>query len=142
MCALSKSLGDQILLKPGCRGKWQFDPTRFIKLRPEGERVEIWEAHDAWLIKTMAEGLKRFLGNVLSKHCYHLAGGHKLLLRNIMAWIQQHGADRSVFVYKTDVRNYYLSIQHHILMHQLEKQEISRPLLSLIWSYLTRLVDN
>ena len=75
------------------QGKWKFAPTRFIKLAPEGEWVELWEAQDAWLIKTIAEALKNLLAKPLSKHCYHLKGGHKLLLLNIMEWIQQNGAD-------------------------------------------------
>ena len=129
------------IAKAWSQGKWKFAPTRFIKMTPEGEYVELWEAQDAWLIKTVAEALKGLLASFLSKYCYHLAGGHKLLLRNIIEWIQQNGEDLPLFIYKTDVRSYYQSIHHHVLMHQLRKQGICEALLSLIWNYLTRLVS-
>ncbi len=129
------------MLTAWSNGYWNFEPTRFIKMTPQGEWVELWQAQDAWLIKTIAEELKRLLGKGLSKHCYHITGGHKLLLRNIMAWIKLKGDDRVLFVYKTDVRSYYQSIQHHILLHQLGKQGIERTLWNLIWCYLNRLVD-
>jgi len=122
-------------------GRWQFSPTRFVKLGSDDECVELWSAEDAWLLKIIALMFKRLLSKVLSKHCYHVAGGSKCLLRKTLRWIQQHGTDQPLFVYKTDVRSYYQSIQHHILLHQLADLGISRHLLNLIWRYLTRLVD-
>jgi len=122
------------------RGTWQFSPTCLFRHKQKGELVESWSAQDAWLIKIMAEVLKALLSDLLSLQCYHIERGSKCLLRKTLMWIQQHG-NQPIFVYKTDVKSYYQSIRHDIVMHQLADAGIKGPLLTLVWSYLTRLVD-
>ena len=58
-----------------------------------------------------------------------------------MLLIEDNGNDPQVFVYKTDVHSYYQSIQHHILLDQLRQQGLAPSLLTLVWNYLTRLID-
>jgi hypothetical protein len=54
----------------------------------------------------------------LSPHCYHIEGrgGAKAAVR----FVNEHSAD-GTFVFRTDVKSYYASIDHGILLALLEE---------------------
>ena len=76
---------------------------------------------------------------VLSPRCFHLAGngGLKGAVREVAANIEEHP-----FVFRTDVKGYYASINHGILMDIVGKYVQDDAVLCLLWGYLRRYVSD
>ncbi len=99
--------------------------------------VEVWPALDALVLKAVAIVLSRRLGTVFSRSCYHPAGhgGAKKAVRDVAGHLPENR-----FVFRSDVRSYYASIDHEVLFAQL-KQHIDDPrVLDLLWQYMRRTV--
>jgi len=75
------------------------------------ERIELWAALDALVLKAMAIVLTRRLN--LSRSCYHLLGhgGAKGAVRDVV-----QNLSGNPFVFQTDVKSYYASIDHAVLL--------------------------
>ena len=73
---------------------------------------EVWAALDALVLKATAIVLTRCLEPQLSPDCYHLPGhgGAKAAGRAVA----EHLAENT-FVFRTDVKSYYASIDHDLL---------------------------
>ena len=95
-------------------GDYQFSPVQ--RIRGEDTTIELWSSLDALVLKAMSIVLARHLKPHLSPHCYHLAGngGAKAAVRAVNDHLQDN-----TFVFRTDVKSYYASINHHILLGQL-----------------------
>jgi hypothetical protein len=118
-------------------GSYRFSPVRVIR-KPDG-LTWLWSASDALVLKATALVLGECLRPHLSSNCYHLAGngGAKGAVRAV----QEHVAS-AAFVFRSDVKGYYESIDHDCLMEQL-KQLITDPLvLRLLRGYLQHLEDD
>ena len=70
----------------------------------------------------------------LSQHCYHLAGhgGGKAAVRAVAANL----ADNT-FVFRTDVKNYYASIDHALLFEMLRPLIPDGRVLDFVWQSIT-----
>jgi RNA-directed DNA polymerase len=101
-----------------------------------GEEVDLWTARDAVVIKALALVLPAHLP--LSPRCTHLKGhgGLKYAVREVLKALPQHR-----FVLKTDVRSYYASIDHQILMDRLAVHIADRQVLNLIGQSLQRCAE-
>jgi len=88
-----------------------------------GEEVDVWSARDAVVMKTLAFVLPSHLQ--LFTRCTHLKGhgGLKRAVREVWAQIPQHR-----FVLKTDVRSYYASIDHQLLLDRLLAKDVTQRL--------------
>lgn len=99
----------------------------------DGTEMDLWAARDALVCKALA----LVLGPVLrvSLQCTHYKGhgGLKATVRDAQA---QFAAAR--YVFKTDVRSYDASIDHHRLLALLGMQIRDRRILTLIGQYLIR----
>ncbi|MGD1912116.1 MAG: reverse transcriptase domain-containing protein [Rivularia sp. (in: cyanobacteria)] len=75
----------------------------------------------------------------LSLRCFHLAGsgGLKAAVREVAANLPDNE-----FVFRTDVKSYYASINHHILMEIVGRYVNDEYVLALLWRYLRRYVSN
>jgi len=76
--------------------------------------IEVFVHHDRWLLKLLAKPFSVWILPVLSTRCFHQWGGAKMMLRELKSWMKPGD-----FVYKTDVYNYYASVNHNILFRQL-----------------------
>jgi RNA-directed DNA polymerase len=101
-----------------------------------GEDVDLWTARDAVVMKALALVLPRSLP--LSTRCTHLNGhgGLKYAVREVIAALPEHR-----FVLKTDVRSYYASIDHRLLLDRLAVYITDQQVLNLIGQYLRRCAE-
>ena len=121
-------------------GQYRFQPLRRIQTT-EGECIELWAALDALVLKALAIVLNRRLD--FPKSCYHVpskAGeekrGAKAAVRHICTRLPSNQ-----FVFRSDVKSYYASIDHAVLLN-LVRDSIDDPLLlDLVAQYLHRTVD-
>jgi len=118
-------------LAPGKRGwpcGWPLSPH---------DDIEVWSALDALVLKATALVLAAHCLPNLSHHCHHLQGrgGAKAAVR----FVNEHLADNT-FVFRTDVKSYYASIDHDILLGLLEHVVADKRVLDLIRQYLRRTI--
>jgi len=92
-------------------GTYHFEPVRRA-WTPDGY-VYLWASQDALVLKAVALVLNQELRPHLSSNCYHLAGkgGGKGAVRAVQAEV-----GNAKFVFKSDVKKYYASMDHHVLM--------------------------
>jgi len=104
-----------------------------------GETIEVWSALDALVLKATALVLAAHWRPVLSPRCYHLEGrgGAKAAIR----FVDAHRADNT-FVFRTDVKSYYASIDHDILLTMLERHVPDGRGLDLLGQYVRRTIDD
>ncbi len=107
------------------------------RIQTSEKTVELWSALDALVCKAVTIVLSRRLGPMFARSCYHLAGhgGAKRAVRDVAAQVKQN-----TFVFRTDVKSYYASIDHDVLFAQL-KEHISDPrLLDILRQYMRRTI--
>ncbi|MEO0687404.1 MAG: reverse transcriptase domain-containing protein, partial [Cyanobacteria bacterium J06649_11] len=94
---------------------------------------------DALVLKAMAIVLGEHLKPHLSNRVFHLAGsgGMKAAVREVAA-----NLEKNQFVFRTDVKGYYASINHHILMEIVERYVEDKAVIALLWGYLRRYVSD
>jgi RNA-directed DNA polymerase len=102
-----------------------------------GETIEVWSALDALVLKATALVLAAHCLPVLSTRCYHIEGrgGAKAAVRFIDA---QRGDN--TFVFRTDVKSDYASIDHDILLAILERHVPDGRALDLLRQYVRRTI--
>jgi len=109
-----------------------------VRRFPAGdETVEVWPALDALVLKATALVLAAHWGPVLSPLCFHLEGrgGAKAAVR----FVDAHRADNT-FVFRTDVKSYYASIDHEILLTMLDRHVPDGWVLDLLRQYVRRTI--
>ena len=113
-------------------GRYRFGLLTRISLG-DGEEIDLWSARDALVLKALAIVLAQHLP--VSPRCTHVKGhgGAKAAVRGVMA----HLADNR-FVMRTDVKAYYASLDHFLLLDQLAKYIKDRRVLNLLGQYLRR----
>ena len=109
------------------------------RVHSRGEVKDIWCAQDALVLKALAIVLQEVLLPHLSSRCFHLAGtgGLKGAVREVDAHLHEFE-----FVFRTDVKGYYASIDQDILFSQVAEC-VGHPLvLDLVGQYLRRFVSD
>jgi RNA-directed DNA polymerase len=116
-------------------GTYRFSPVRRIQTAQGA--VEVWAALDALVLKALAIVLARRLAPHLSPRCTHLAGhgGSKAAIRAVA-----ENLAANTFVLRTDVKSYYASIDHDLLMDQLRPLIPDGRVLALIYQYLRHVI--
>jgi len=101
----------------------------------DGEPIEVWQALDSLVLKAVAIVLSRRLDSVLSRRCFHLAGrgGAKAAVRAVA-----ENLDQNQWVMRTDVKSYYASIQHDVLMDIVRAHVADVRVVDLIDQYVRR----
>ena len=110
-------------------GKYRFRELRSIV--KDGEHILWWHSTDALVLKAISLVLTDHLSPYLSERCFHLSGGTKAAVREVAEHLPQHR-----YVFRTDVKSYYASIDHHILMKILGLYVKDDLVLELVWGYL------
>ena len=126
-----------ILQKLLLSGNYQFRELR--QIQGEDHLIEFWSSQDALVLKAMSIVLTDHLKPHLSDQVFHLAGtgGLKGAVREVNANLSAHQ-----FVFRTDVKGYYASINHHILMEIIKTYVQDEKVLALLWAYLRRYVSD
>jgi RNA-directed DNA polymerase len=101
-----------------------------------GEEIDLWAARDALVLKAVALVLAQRLP--LSPRCAHLKGhgGSKGALREVLRHL-----DANRFVLRTDIRLYYASIEHDLILDRLAGCIQDRRVLNLVAQYLKRTAE-
>jgi RNA-directed DNA polymerase len=102
-----------------------------VVTKGDGESIHLWSSQDALVLKMLAMALPDALA--LSPRCTHIKGhgGLKATVSDLHAALPDYS-----YVMKTDVKGYYESIDHTILLKQLDK-DITDPF---IWRLLVQFV--
>ena len=89
------------------------------------------------MLKAVAIVLSRQLAPTIARSCYHLAGhgGAKGAVRDVAAQVKQN-----TFVFRTDVKSYYASVDHNVLFTQLKEHIRDPRLLDILWQYMRRTI--
>ncbi len=101
------------------------------------ETVEIWPALHALVLKAIALVLTAHLLPRLSSYCYHVEGrgGAKAAV----GFVNEHIADNA-FDSRTDVKSYFASIDHDILLATLQREVPDERMLDLPRQYVRRTI--
>jgi hypothetical protein len=102
-------------------------------VRADGSEIDLWRARDALVLKAMSLVLAAVLP--VSKRCTHVRGngGAKTAVRQVQANLGQNR-----FVLRTDVKSFYASIDHVLLMDRLSEFIDDRTVLNLCGQYMKR----
>lgn len=112
---------------------YRFSPQQEIRFPME--RLEIWTARDALVLKAMTLVLREHLALVISPACSHIAGngGAKKAVRQIVQELEPGS-----HVMRSDVKGYYASIDHLLLFDMLNQYINDLAVLHLLWQYMKR----
>jgi hypothetical protein len=93
-------------------------------------------AKDALVLRALAQTLTPILEPHIPPACTHIVGhgGAKGAIRQVLAALPNYR-----FVFKTDVRGYYASIDQHLLFDQLAAIIDDRAVLRLLWNAINRI---
>jgi RNA-directed DNA polymerase len=116
-------------------GTYRLGPVR--RFHQRDETIEVWSALDALVLKGTAMVLTAHWLPDFSPHCHHLQGrgGAKAAVR----FVHEHLA-ANTFVFRTDVKSYYASIDHDILLALLERHVPDGRVLDLLRQYVRRTI--
>lgn len=116
-------------------GRYRFRPVD--RYRTQDGAIEVWSSLDALVLKAMAIVLTRHLAPQLSQHCYHLVGrgGAKAAVRAVAERLADYP-----FVFRTDVKGYYASIDHDVLLEMAKRFIADDRVLGLLQGYMQRTV--
>jgi RNA-directed DNA polymerase len=105
--------------------------------RADGSEADLWSARDALVLKALTIVLARVLP--VSPRCTHIKGngGAKAAVRQVRAALASNR-----FVLRTDVKSYYASIDHLLLMDRLALYIRDRDILNLLGQYLRRTAES
>ena len=127
------------LLEELAAGRYRFSPMSRV-IRRDQHKIDLWSAREALVLKCLALVLSQRLP--LSKRCFHIKGpggrkrGGKAAVREVLQQLLQNR-----FVLKTDVKSYYASIDHAVLLDRLQEFIPDPRVLNLIRQYLKRTAE-
>jgi hypothetical protein len=124
------------LLRSLRAGTYRFEPVRRVETG-DGDVLHLWSSRDALVLKALSLMLAGPLGR--SCHCTHLKhhGGLKATVVDVARHLPHYR-----FVLRTDVRHYYASLDHEVLLERLAARIRDRFLMNLLAQYLRRTVDH
>jgi RNA-directed DNA polymerase len=116
--------------------QFNFQPLQKIT-KSSGEVIHLWTSIDSVVLKLLSMVLSRYLPS--SKLCTHLKwhGGSKQTVTSIQGEIPNN-----TFVFRTDVKSYYESINHEILLDKLSVYIKNKMVMNLLAQYLKRSVES
>ncbi|MEH6579730.1 MAG: reverse transcriptase/maturase family protein [Amphritea sp.] len=124
-----------LLLEQLRQQTFQFSPMSTI-IKTNGDAIQLWSAIDALVLKAISLVLPGYLR--LSCHCTHVKGhgGLKATVNDVQCHLHHYK-----FVMRTDVKNYYSTIDHTILLNQLAQDIKDRFLFRLLCLYVRRATE-
>ena len=114
---------------------YRFAPLQVIN-RADGTSIHLWCSADALVLKALTLTIAPMLP--ISQRCTHVKGhgGLKFAVRDVQNHLEAHD-----FVMRTDVKAFYESIDHHLLLDRLAVYIKDRFTLNLLWQSMHRCVQ-
>jgi RNA-directed DNA polymerase len=115
-------------------GRYRFDVLNRATLK-DGSSIALWSSRDALVLKALTLILQTVLP--VRPSCTHIRGhgDAKEAIRQVHDNLPQH---RHVF--RTDVKSYYASIDHHLLLDRLAAHVPDRAVMNLLSQYMRRTI--
>ena len=112
-------------------GRYQLEALR--EYRFANERKAVWSARDAVVLKATSLALQPLIADQVSDCCTHLAGngGSKGAVRAVKESLPDYQ-----YVVRSDVKSYYASIDHELLLEQLRAFIDDEIVLDLLHQYM------
>lgn len=103
-----------------------------------GDTIAMWSSIDSLVIKVLTGMLQDILTPCLSEFCYHLKGhgGLRGAVRDVIESLPNY-----MFCCRTEVKSYYDSIDHTLLMVKLHERIDNKILTGYVWQFLNRCVE-
>ncbi|MBP6104451.1 MAG: group II intron reverse transcriptase domain-containing protein [Gammaproteobacteria bacterium] len=99
-------------------GSYHFEPMNLYIMPDEG--VQAWNYQDTLFTRTLFEVLKPTFKKIISPHCTHLDG--PVGVQKSLQWVHNAlASDRYRYFMRLDIAGFYSSIQHNILIEQLQQ---------------------
>lgn len=116
-------------------GRYRFQPLRRIT-KHNSEQIDLWSSRDTLVLRVLARVLSEVF--TVSPCCTHVKGhgGAKATVR----LVHDH-LSRNRFVLRTDVKAFYYSIDHFLLLEQLAAVIRDRGVVNLLWQYMDRCTE-
>ena len=116
--------------------KFNFQPLQKIT-KSSGEAIHLWTSIDSLVLKMLSTVLAQCLPS--SKLCTHIKGhgGSKQTVTAIHQEIKNN-----TFVFRTDVKSYYESINHELLLEKLSVYVKDKIVMNLLSQYLKRSIES
>ena len=127
----------QKLIEKLTSGHYHFSPMRYVKLE-SGGMVGLWSAEDAILLKAIAmqvEPLLRKAFDLSSVAHIKDGGGLTGAIKKAKAFCRKGNP----FIYKTDIADFYRSMDHDILLSKLSRVTNDARMMDLFRAYCERL---
>ena len=123
------------LIKDLLSGCYQFSSLQSI-IKKNGQIIHLWSSRDALVLKLLTLHLTSVLP--VSELCTHVKshGGLKATINQVHAQYAEYK-----YVIRTDVKAYYASIDHGLLMDKLSCHIKDKALLNMLWQYMNRMVE-
>ncbi|UUO22030.1 hypothetical protein FGD67_01565 [Colwellia sp. M166] len=123
---------------------FNFQPLQKIT-KSSGEVIHLWTSIDSLVLKQLSLVLQYHLPS--SKLCTHLKGhgGSKHTVTEIQRNLKddlEGLVNNNTFVFRTDVKSYYESISHEVLLDKLSKYIKDKTVMNLLAQYLKRSVES
>ncbi|WP_208123255.1 reverse transcriptase family protein, partial [Facilibium subflavum] len=118
------------------KGTYQLSPMKHYQIDDVGQ-VGIWCAEDAIVLKAIAIVLEKPIKETFDlENVAHVKGngGLKQAVSKASAFCRSGNP----FVYKTDVKDFYQTINHEVLINQLEKITNDEKLIKILTNYCER----
>jgi RNA-directed DNA polymerase len=124
------------LIRDLSTNRFTFQPLQKVT-KASGEVIHLWTSIDSVVLKLLSLVLSHYLPS--SKLCTHLKGhgGSKQTVTSIQVEIPNN-----TFVFRTDVKSYYESINHEILLDKLSVYIKNKMVMNLLAQYLKRSVES
>jgi RNA-directed DNA polymerase len=115
-------------------GCYRFDVLDRVTLK-DGSIISLWSSRDALVLKAMTLCLEAVLP--VSTTCTHIRGhgGAKEAIRQVHASLP-----KNTHVFRTDVKSYYASIDHFLLLDRLAEHVADRAAINLLSQYMRRTI--
>ena len=116
--------------------RFNFQPLQKVT-KSHWSVIRLWASIDSLVLKLLSWVLQRYLPSSLL--CTHLKGhgGSKQTVTSI-----QDEIPRNTFVFRTDVKSYYESINHEILLDKLSVYIKDKMMMNLLSQYLKRSIES
>ena len=116
-------------------GRYLFSPLQSIT-KKNGQVIHLWSSRDALVLKLLTLHLTTVLP--VSKLCTHVKS-HGGLIATVNH-VFEKTADYQ-YVIRTDVKAYYATIDHHLLIDKLACYIKDKALLNMLWQYFNCTVE-
>jgi retron-type reverse transcriptase len=114
------SLPDQIQLtiESFINGSYSFEPM--LTFRLPKKIITMWEYNDRLILKFLHKIIQPVFKKIISPNCFHLKGSPEI--KDAVSFVNQAlGSESYRYCIRADIKKYYASVDHKILLKQLRQ---------------------